>query len=141
MTSGNRQTMLAPRARQLDRNSMTHQHILVMCTCPDEAVAERIARALVDERLAACVNRMSNLRSTYRWEGRIEDEPEVLLLVKTSGSRYPALELRIKTLHPYEVPEIIALPIIAGSPAYLAWLTRGSAAGPDERADAAGSPD
>lgn len=101
---------------------MTYQNILVLCSCPDEAVAERIARTLVEERLAACVNRISALRSTYRWQGRVEDEPEVLLLVKTSGSRYEALEQRIAALHPYEVPEIIALPIVAGSKAYLDWL-------------------
>lgn len=102
---------------------MTYQNILVLCSCPDEAVAERIARTLVEERLAACVNRISALRSTYRWQGRVEDEPEVLLLAKTSGSRYEALERRISALHPYEVPEIVALPIVAGSKAYLDWLT------------------
>ncbi|MBK7251014.1 MAG: divalent-cation tolerance protein CutA [Gammaproteobacteria bacterium] len=101
---------------------MTYENILVLCSCPDEAVARRIAHTLVDERLAACVNRLSALRSTYRWQGRIEDEPEVLLLIKAGSARFEALERRIRTLHPHEIPEIIALPIVAGSQAYLDWL-------------------
>ena len=72
------------------------------------------------------VNRLAALRSTYEWQGRIEDEPEVLLLIKTLGPRLGEVEMRIKALHPYEVPEIIALPIEAGSASYLAWLARGS---------------
>jgi periplasmic divalent cation tolerance protein len=105
---------------------MISQHILVFCSCPDAGVAESLAQTLVRERLAACVNRISALRSTYEWEGKVQDEPEVLLLIKTTGARYEALELRIKALHPYEVPEIIAVPIVAGSGSYLAWLARGS---------------
>ena len=96
--------------------------LVVYCTCPDEATASRIAEALVSERLAACVNRVPGIRSTYRWEGRIQDEPEVLLLIKTVADRYPALELRLKALHPYDVPEIIAVPVAAGSASYLAWI-------------------
>lgn len=103
---------------------VNHKHIIVFCTCPDEAVAKRIARALVEERLAACVNRLTGLHSTYSWEGAVQDEPEVLLVVKTTGARYEALELRIRALHPYELPEIIALPVIGGSPSYLDWVAR-----------------
>jgi periplasmic divalent cation tolerance protein len=100
----------------------TRETVMVFCTCPDEATARRIAEALVSERLAACVNRLPGIRSTYRWEGRVQDEPEVLLLIKTGADRYPDLELRLKALHPYEVPEIIAVPVAAGSASYLAWI-------------------
>jgi periplasmic divalent cation tolerance protein len=95
--------------------------LVVLCTCPNEDTAKTIAEALVTEHLAACVNRMPGVRSTYRWQGRVEDEPEVLLLIKTVGRRFDALELRLKALHPYEVPEIIALPVVAGSAQYLSW--------------------
>jgi periplasmic divalent cation tolerance protein len=96
--------------------------LLVLTTCPDEAAAERLARGLVAAGLAACVSRMPGLRSTYRWKGRMEDEPEVLLLIKTVATRFQELEMRLKSLHPYEVPEIIALPIAMGSSDYLSWL-------------------
>ena len=95
--------------------------LVVLCTCPDDATAERIARELVSGGFAACVNR-SPVRSTYRWQGALHDEPEVLLVAKTTRSRYEALEMRLAALHPYEVPEIIALPVICGSATYLAWL-------------------
>lgn len=96
--------------------------LVVLCTCPDEETGRRIAAALVEEHLAACVNRMPGVRSTYRWQGQTADEPEVLLVIKTVTSRYAALELRLKALHPYNVPEIIALPVVAGSAQYLAWV-------------------
>jgi periplasmic divalent cation tolerance protein len=99
-----------------------NEYIVVLTTCPDEASAERIAGELLESRLAACVSRQP-VRSTYRWQGRIEDEPEVLLLIKTLGSRFADLEMRLKSLHPYAVPEIIALPVVAGSAAYLSWLS------------------
>ncbi len=98
------------------------EYIVVLTTCPDEASAARIAAELTESRLAACVTRQP-VRSTYRWQGRIEDEPEVLLLIKTLGSRFADLEIRLKSLHPYDVPEIIALPFAAGSAAYLSWLS------------------
>jgi periplasmic divalent cation tolerance protein len=107
---------------------MNSQHILVLCGCPNEAVAAHIAATLVQERLAACVNRIAAVRSTYAWNDRLQDEPEVLLFIKTSGSRYAEVELRLRALHPYEVPEIIALPIIGGSGNYLAWLAAVSGA-------------
>ncbi|MGE4072240.1 MAG: divalent-cation tolerance protein CutA [Lysobacterales bacterium] len=95
--------------------------LLVQCTCP-EADAERLAQALVGESLAACVNQVGPVRSVYRWEGAIESGTEMLLLIKTTRACYPALQARLQELHPYEVPEIIALPVSAGLPAYLQWL-------------------
>ncbi len=97
-------------------------HIVILTTCPDEAVASRICRDLVESGLAACVSRLGPVHSTYRWQGAIQDEPEVLLVIKTTSARYPELEMRLKSLHPYEVPEIIALPVAAGSAEYLSWL-------------------
>lgn len=94
----------------------------MLVTAPDEATAAALARALVTERLAACVNRLPGVRSTYRWQGELHDEAEVLLIAKTTAAGYPALERRIRELHPYEVPEIVALPIEHGSTPYLAWL-------------------
>ena len=116
---------------------MNSQHIVVLCACSGEAEAERIARALVTERLAACVNRVAAMRSTYIWEGQVRDEAEVLLVIKTLGSRYVELETRIRALHGYDVPEIIALPIQGGSGKYLAWLAHESSPAAD-RVDAEG---
>jgi periplasmic divalent cation tolerance protein len=96
--------------------------VLVLTTCPDEASASRIARDLVESGLAACVSRVGPVHSTYRWRGAIQDEPEVLLVIKTIIPRYSELEMRLKSLHPYEVPEIIGLPVAAGSAQYLDWL-------------------
>jgi len=102
---------------------MDNPALVVYCTCPDSATAERIAEAVVDERLAACVNIAPGLTSIYRWQGRIQRDAEVLLIIKTRSTVYPLLEGRIRELHPYEVPEIIALPIQAGSATYLNWIT------------------
>jgi periplasmic divalent cation tolerance protein len=96
--------------------------LLVLTNCPDAACAERIARALVDARLAACVNILAPARSVYRWQGAVEQADEVPLLIKTTAGRYTALEAAIRQHHPYEVPEIVALPIGRGLPAYLQWL-------------------
>lgn len=96
--------------------------IAIFCTAPDPASAERIASALVDERLAACVNLVPGLTSVFRWEGQVQREPEVLLMIKTQRGRFDAVAARIKALHPYTVPELIALPIDASTPDYLAWL-------------------
>lgn len=101
--------------------------IVVLTTCPDEAAASRIARNLVESGLAACVSRVGPVHSTYRWQGAIQDEPEVLLVIKTVTPRYSELEMRLKSLHPYEVPEIIALSVTSGSAEYLGWL-RGAVA-------------
>ena len=101
--------------------------LIVLCTCPDEAVAAGIATALVAGGLAACVNRIPAMRSMYRWEGRIQDDAEVLLVIKTTADRYGALEAVIRTRHPYDLPEVIALPVAAGTPgslagAYQEWI-------------------
>jgi periplasmic divalent cation tolerance protein len=96
--------------------------VLVFCTCPDELSAERIATALVEERLAACVNRLPGVVSTYHWKGEVHRDAEMLLLIKTTRERFGALRDRIVTLHPYELPEVIAVDIASGLPAYLAWI-------------------
>jgi periplasmic divalent cation tolerance protein len=95
--------------------------LLVHCTCP-EADAERLTQALVGESLAACVSQVGPVRSVYRWQGAVEIGHEMLLLIKTTAAAYPALQARLLELHPFELPEIIALPISAGLPAYLQWL-------------------
>jgi len=97
--------------------------LLVHCTCPDAANARRIARALVDERLAACVQVVPGLLSIYRWQGAVHEDGEVLLLVKTTRERWPALAARIGELHPYATPELLAFDAADGSADYLAWLT------------------
>lgn len=102
--------------------------LLVLCTCPDRAVALDLGRLLVAEDLAACVNLIPELTSVFRWEERVETQTECLLLIKTTEARYPSLERRLQDAHPYQVPEIIAVPLKAGSPAYLAWLA-GAVAG------------
>jgi periplasmic divalent cation tolerance protein len=101
---------------------MNPSPLLIFCTCPDQATAERIAETVVEERLAACVNLVPGLTSVYRWEGQVQRDAELLLLIKTRAAIYPLLEARLHELHPYQTPEIIALPIPAGSAAYLTWL-------------------
>ncbi|WP_045726703.1 divalent-cation tolerance protein CutA [Xanthomonas sp. GPE 39] len=95
---------------------------LLFSTCPDPACAARIARTLVDERLAACVSRLPGLHSTYRWQGTVEQAEEVLLLIKTAADRLPALRQRLCELHPYAVPELVEVEVADGLPAYLQWL-------------------
>ncbi|HSC06297.1 MAG TPA: divalent-cation tolerance protein CutA [Steroidobacteraceae bacterium] len=101
---------------------MTEKYILVLCTCPEDVVAARIANHLVEEKLAACVNRLSRMTSTYRWEDKVQTETEALLMIKTAERLLEPLSARIRELHPYELPEVIALPIEGGSERYLAWL-------------------
>ncbi|MCL2346327.1 MAG: divalent-cation tolerance protein CutA [Desulfobulbus sp.] len=96
--------------------------LLLISNCPDEAVANAIALAVIEEKLAACVNLLPRVQSVYRWQGAVESASEVPLLIKTTAGRYAALEARIRELHPYAVPEIIAVPISRGLPAYLDWL-------------------
>lgn len=105
---------------------MADECLLVLCTCPNDTVAAEIATALVEERLAACVNRLPGVKSWYRWESRVEHDDEVLLLIKTTRERYAALEPAVRRLHPYDVPEVIALPVVAGSSAYLDWVRASS---------------
>jgi periplasmic divalent cation tolerance protein len=95
---------------------------IVLTACPDPESAGRLARVLVEERLAACVNILPPMRSIYRWKGRVEDAGEQLLVIKSSVAQFPAIRDRIRNLHPYELPEIIAVPIADGLPEYLAWL-------------------
>lgn len=96
--------------------------LIVHCTCPDAETADRLAHALVEERLAACVGRLPGMRSVYRWEGAIEQADEVLLLIKTTKDRFEALAARVAELHPYELPELIAVEVRAGLPGYLGWI-------------------
>ena len=99
--------------------------IVVLVTCASRAQARKIARALVARKLAACVNVLSGrLDSVYRWKGKVESAREILLLIKTSRRLFPALEKEVRRLHSYEVPEIIALTISAGSRAYLNWISQ-----------------
>lgn len=99
-----------------------HKFVLVLSTTAKQRVAERIARALVREKLAACVNVIPGLISHYRWKGRVERSHEWLLLVKTRAALFPRLAERVKELHPYAVPEIISVPLAAGSNDYLRWI-------------------
>lgn len=100
------------------------QAYLVYCTCPEDVTAARLAATLVQEGLAACANRIPGMSSTYRWQGAVHTDTEVLLLLKTTATRYPDLERRILALHPYELPEIVAVPVQAGLPGYLAWVAQ-----------------
>ena len=96
--------------------------LLVMTNLPDQTSAEALAAALVDGRLAACVNILPRVQSIYRWQGVVESATEIPLFIKSTVTNYPALEAAIRERHPYDLPEIIALPIQAGLPAYLNWV-------------------
>jgi periplasmic divalent cation tolerance protein len=96
--------------------------VVVLCTCESEQQASSIANAVVERRLAACVNVLSGVRSVYRWQEKIETAVECLLLIKTSEDRYAALEEAVMELHSYENPELIALPIVRGAEKYLDWI-------------------
>lgn len=96
--------------------------IVVLTTCASAEEGEKIARALVEQRLAACVNVVAGVRSFYRWKGVVEDSSEWLLLIKSRRDLFAQLRAALESAHSYEVPEIVALPIIDGSPAYLNWL-------------------
>ena len=96
--------------------------IVVLCTCGDDAEANRIAATLVTERLAACVNIVPGVKSVYRWQGRIETASEHLLLIKTTSENWERLESRLIELHSYDTPEILRLPVAGGSEKYLDWL-------------------
>ena len=102
--------------------------IVVLSTCASAEEAAKIARALVEKKLAACVNLMPAVRSFYRWKGAIEDEQESLLVIKSSRALFDQLRAEIEKLHSYEVPEVIAVPIVDGSEGYLEWLDRELAA-------------
>jgi len=101
---------------------MTEKPQIVLNTCPDTETARRIADALVEQGLAACVNIVPGIQSVYRWQGKIECDNELLLIIKSQSSCYAELEQTIQTLHPYELPEIVTVPIESGLPAYLDWI-------------------
>ena len=98
------------------------QYVVVLTTLPADADAAAFGTALVEERLAACVNLLAPMQSVYRWQGRVDQESERQLVIKTSRLRLDALWERVRTLHPYDVPEFIVLPIVDGSEAYLRWI-------------------
>jgi periplasmic divalent cation tolerance protein len=102
---------------------MSTEYCLVLCTCPDADTARTLAEALVAERRAACVNILPGLTSVYPWGGKIETAEEQLLFIKTEADGFGELEACIKARHPYQVPEIIAIPITDGSADYLEWIT------------------
>ncbi len=104
--------------------------LLVLVTVPDAETGARIGRALVEGRLAACVSLLPGLRSIYRWEGAVQDEPEVLCLIKTRRALYEPLRERIVSLHPYQVPEIIGVAPVAGNAPYLRWIWDSTAPAP-----------
>jgi len=93
-----------------------------MTTCPDDGTARQIARALVSERLAACVQRVPGVQSTYVWKGELQEDQEVLLLIKTLKNSLPVLAERVRSLHPYEVPELLVVPVYSGNEAYAEWV-------------------
>jgi periplasmic divalent cation tolerance protein len=96
--------------------------LLVHCTCPDPEIGRELAGGLLQDRLAACVSIISGVTSVYSWKGQIQQDTECLLLIKTTARRYPPLERALRERHPYELPEIIAVPIEQGLPAYLHWV-------------------
>jgi periplasmic divalent cation tolerance protein len=102
--------------------SVPTEALVVLVTAPSAEKAAEIARALVEERLAACGNVVPGLRSIYRWEGKVQEDAEALLVLKTTRARFEALRERVLALHPYQVPEVIALTVAAGSAPYLAWI-------------------
>jgi periplasmic divalent cation tolerance protein len=101
---------------------------VVLVTAPDAETARALGHAVVQERLAACVNLLSGVRSIYHWKGEVEEDSEVLLVIKTGAERCGALAARIVELHPYDVPEVLELPVDGGSPAYLEWVRAESSA-------------
>ena len=104
---------------------MTEQVILALTTCPDEASAQAVAAALVQERLATCVSRIGGVRSTYFWDARLQDEAEILLIIKTTAGRLEDLRTRLNALHPYELPELLAIAVAGGNERYLDWVRMG----------------
>lgn len=106
---------------------MNNDFLIVLITAPTLESARQIAHLLVEKRLVACVNLLPGVTSIYRWEGRVQEEAEVLLICKTRRARLVALQEEVKTVHPYQVPEILALPLVAGLETYLSWLEESTA--------------
>lgn len=100
----------------------TQEHVIVLCTAPSEEVATKLARGLVAQRLAACVNLVGNVRSVYVWKEETHEETEIQMVIKTNRDRIDAIGRHLTAHHPYEVPEIIVLPLLQGDPRYLAWV-------------------
>lgn len=98
------------------------KHLLVITTCPGNITAKQIANEVVMERLGACVQVIPGVQSFFRWVRRVDTSEELLLLIKTTSERYPELEARIKAIHPYDIPELIAIPISTGLEEYLTWI-------------------
>jgi len=96
--------------------------VVVLVTCPTPAVGRRLARELVRLRLAACVNVLPGVESVFRWRGKVDRSREALLVIKTTRARFAALRRKVLSLHPYDLPEVIALPVAAGHPPYLRWV-------------------
>lgn len=101
---------------------VAHEHLVVFSSCPNAQVAEHLARALVERKVAACVNIVPDVRSVYRWRGTVEIDTEQMLVIKCMKENYPLVEKCIVNLHPYDVPEVIAVPITTGARGYLDWL-------------------
>jgi len=101
---------------------MTYAHIVVYITVPSKEAGQQIATVLLASRLAACVNIIPNITSIYHWQGAINQDDELLLIAKTRAELFETLATKVKEVHPYEVPEVIAMPIVAGTKEYLAWI-------------------
>jgi periplasmic divalent cation tolerance protein len=99
-----------------------NEYIIVMSTVPNEEVGKRIATAVLEKKLAPCVNMVANVRSIYTWKGKINDETELIMIIKTRASLFERIKDEIKANHPYECPEILAIPILAGNQPYLDWI-------------------
>lgn len=111
-----------PQPTEVAEIVMSDAVLLCYCTCPDTACAQKLADVLVGERLAACVNRIPGIASTYRWQGEVVTDSEVLLLIKTTAAQFDSLKERLLALHPYELPELIAVPVTEGHRPYLDWV-------------------
>jgi periplasmic divalent cation tolerance protein len=98
--------------------------LLILTNVPDVAIAEKLAHVLIEDRAAACVNVLAACRSIYSWQGRVETVDEIPLLIKTTATNYPLVEAIVRAHHPYDVPELIAVPITYGLPAYLDWVAK-----------------
>lgn len=98
--------------------------IIIYCTCPNIETADRISRLIIRNHMAACVNQIKGVTSIYEWEGKIEQENEVLLIIKTTEKRFEAIKQLVSEEHPYELPELIAVPVTQGLPDYLEWITQ-----------------
>jgi periplasmic divalent cation tolerance protein len=102
---------------------MANEVLIAFCTFPDAEIAAKVAREMVGGGLVACGNILPEVHSIYRWQGKVESSEEVLAIFKLDSSRYPEFEKKIRSMHPYEVPEIIAFPVSKGLPAYLDWVS------------------